>query len=549
MKFLFILMALLLHLKSITYAQNCNSSTTKILMIGDSWSYFPWTYNSLENNLSKYGFSDIKTYSNTVLSVNGKKVRHMIDPVYMNEVSQALINNPSINIISISAGGNDFLADWHKTMSQIETDSLLDVIAQDTDSLIRLLTGLNPELQIYLPMYDFPNFGEVVGTYPSPSSHPFYNTWNNMGQPTFIELNTQLLNYHQKIMAVVNTYSHVNFVDPIGLMQNIYGQTYPLPVSPGGMYPADSVLVPGGYLDYPSPKIAMANYGLFYDAFHFSSTAYNHYYDYHVKHYFFNALRANRDTVLNSIESEDGAVSNTTINQSSIVIGNDGTSDLKGILSFNTTGIGNIEEVGKAHLFLKRDSLSNTKPINDKVLLYIATNYFGTNNTLEILDFSDGGNLQDTACIYGDLNTDGSWVRIDIPESFFPFINQNGVTQFKIEAIQGVTGELFFFEGNDSLYMPQLDIYYSSSLVNIDPIFFEEKNTFSAFPNPSEGIFQLNVNNNNYTGIIELIDLNGKISFIKVTHGNLDISKFKKGIYTIRLQDNGKYLATRVVKQ
>lgn len=527
------------------FSQNCNVLKNRILIVGDSWAYLPWSYGSLDDNLEKYGFSDAKAYSNSDISVNGKKAEQMTDSIMIADIQQALDNNLHIDIVCLSIGGNDFLDDWNKSMSQLETDSLLDVIIDRTDTIIKIINNMKSNLAIYLPMYDFPNFNETISVHSAPSSHPFYSTWDNMGQPSFLELNTQLLNYSQKITTLANLYPNVYFVDASGLMQNIYGQTTPLQVAPGGTYPSDSVNVPGGYPLYPSPLNAVADYGFFYDSFHFSQDGYRHFYDYHFKHFFFNSLRRKRDIAVTSISTEDGSITNSSFNDSTIIIGKDSSSNItKALLSFNLN-IPSGEKIGIASIFLKRDSLINTKPIDDKILVTIKSGYFGTSNSLEISDFNDNGDGQDSACVYGNISSDGSWMRIDIPKSLIPFIDSNGVTQFKLESASGSIGKLFFNNGIDTSSIPQLDIYYESNPISIP----EQKivKDIDVFPNPF--LEELNLKLDfNYNGFCEMIDISGKVNYIEVNNNRIITKNLTKGFYIIRFNKDDITFQTKVIK-
>lgn len=527
-------------------AQNCNTSKNRIIIVGDSWAYFPWSYGSLDDNLNKYGFTDAKAYSNSALSVNGRKAKNMTDTTIIADIQQAINANPYANIINLSIGGNDFLGAWNNSMTQMQTDSILDIIIDRTDTIIKIINAMKPGIQIYLPMYDFPNFGESIGIYPSPSSHPFYSAWNDMGQPTFMEINTQLLNYAQKITTLVNTYPNVYFEDASGLMQNIYGQTSPLQVAPGGTYPADSVPVPGGYPAYPSPLTAMADYGFFYDAFHFSNGAYKHFYDFHFKNYFFEALRRDRDTVLSSIDVEDGTVTSSSTIDSIAIIGNDSSYNKSAtILSFNTANFPSGEQLGLVSLFLRRNNLDGSKPINGKALVSIKANYFGTANTLDAGDYSDNGTIQDTLCVYGDLNSNGAWMRIDITDSLLNHFNLTGNTQIKIEMIDNTIGHLYFADGSDSMYMPQMDVYYQSTTVSVKE---EEKITsFNVYPNPTENILYLSIDKT-FAGQAQLIDLSGKTSTVNINNNQLDVSSLSNGVYFLKITIEGKVSVAKFVK-
>jgi hypothetical protein len=547
-----LLVSLIFSLKFLNAQTPCNVTTNKILLAGDSWAWFPMIDSSIKHNMHKYGFTDANFYSNSTLSVNGKKTKYFLNQIILDSVEVALNRNPNIDIINLSIGGNDFLNNWTTSMGTIATDSLLEAIARRLDTIIMKVWDIDSTVKIHLPMYDFPNFEEIINEYPNPSSHPFYGSWNDMGQPTFLEINTELLNIGAKVQVLANTYPHVSYVNASGLMQNIYGQPVPVGVAPGGTYPADSVPVPGGYPLYPGPIAAQRDYVQFKDAFHLGAEGFMHFYDYNFKQFLFEHMRSKRDTVFSSQGgNKDGYVSNSIAGNNKLALGIDGSSNLtSSILSFNTAGISASDSIYFARIFIKIDSLQDSIPVNGRVLLEIKNGYFGTADSVEAGDFSATPTYADTVCVYGDLKGKGHFLRIDIPAEIIKYFNKNGQTQFRISTIYTRVGSLFFTNGNDTVYPPQIDLFYtpqSFPTVSIDENIIA-KNDVNIYPNPTAGNI-LNIEfKDKFDGTINVFDMMGKEILVPFSNNKLNIANLKKGYYNVIFTENNFIISKRFLK-
>lgn len=547
-----LLISLIFSLKFVNAQTPCNAETNKILLAGDSWAWFPMIDSSIKHNLHKYGFTDANFYSNSTLSVNGKKTKYFLEQPTLDAVETALNDNPDIDIINLSIGGNDFLNNWTTSMSPASTDSLLDAIVRRLDTIIMKFWDIDSTVKVHLPMYDFPNFEEIINDYPNPTSHPFYGSWNDMGQPTFLEINTQLLNIGSKVQALVSNYSHVSYVNASGLMQHIYGQPTPLGVAPGGTYPADSVPVPGGYPLYPGPMAAQRDYGPFKDAFHLGAEGFLHFYDYNFEQFLFQHMRSKRDTVFTSEGgNKDGYVSNSSFGNDKLALGVDGSSNLTStIISFNASGINPSDSIYFARIFIKIDSLQDTILANHRVLLEIKNGYFGTSDSVQATDFSALPTYADTVCVYGDLEDKGHFLRIDIPADIIKFFNKNGQTQFRISTIDNQIGDLFFANGNDTVYPPQIDLFYSpQSFPTVSINENEEvKNEIIIYPNPNSGNI-LNIDfKENFKGTITIYDMTGKAIPVNISNNKIDISNLTKGYYSILFSDKNYSVTKKFIK-
>ena len=170
------------------------------------------------------------------------------------------MQNHDIEYVHFSLGGNDFLGEWNKNMTSLEESDLINTIIQDIKNDIDSIKKYKPSVKILYAGYDYPNFAETVGTL-TPSAvqelHPFYNLWNDMGRPSPLEINTLVKKITQYFIDSVATLPNVSFVNNIGLMQWHYGQTSNLTVAPFGSYAPQTVSLPFGDINYPSPLDAL----------------------------------------------------------------------------------------------------------------------------------------------------------------------------------------------------------------------------------------------------------------------------------------------------
>lgn len=528
---------------------SCDTVTNRILMIGDSWSNFPVGFGSFPKNLDRFGYTNIGMFSNTTdLSINGAVTADFLSPAGKAAVQSAIISNPTIEVVNLSIGGNDMLDTWNNSMDSLTTDSLLDATMGRVDSIIDYLLALKPTLKIFIPGYDFANFGEVIQTYSLPALHFFYSRWNGMGQPDFVEMNKLLTRASDKFSELANTNSQVTYNNALGLMQYLHGQTSPLGISPGGTYPPFSVPFPGGRMDYPTPKVRMNDYILFQDCFHLSSEGFDEFYTYHFESYYWNYLRGKVDfsTPSEGNQKDGGISSNSIISGGNIALGNNLTiGNSKGILSFNTSGISGTSLIHRADLFFHRDNQTGTLPSFSKVVLEVKDGFFGSGPTLDFGDYSSTSSRKDTACVYGTVSDNGYWMRIRVPASLLPHISSSGTTQFRISMLDSTNGSMLYFSTGDSLKKPFLDVEYLNPT-----LLLVNENSFDPmlYPNPTSGD-ELTIGNVvDFRGEVIAIDLSGRTLPLSVQSSRIDVSQLMRGAYFLVISEGNKTATIKFVK-
>jgi hypothetical protein len=532
-------------------AQNCNNNPTpKILLIGDSWANFMHLNQSVQDALNNYGFSDLGQLSDNNLTFAGARTTDFLnDTTKLNDLRDEILANPTLEYVHLSIGGNDVIYTWDVNYTQQQTDVLFDTVYNRTLRIIDYIHSVNPNLQIVFSGYVYTNFGDVIGALPSflQSQHPYYATWSGMGFPDFQQLNNLLLSFTNRVKAYTNQQDRVHYVQALGLMQNFYGQNTPLSVPPSGTYTAATAPIDTGLLDYPSPAAAMLSLGnipftnfSITDCFHLSPTSFEVFMDNQFERYYMNSLM--HDTIIKA--NFGGTVRQSGQTSTLLELGNTNQDESRLLLDFNY----NLSDTGvsSASLFLRRKSIQNGNVIDQTSGIQVDLFYqeAGATTTLGSDDFNDQPETGATACIYGDLDKNKNWLRIDLPAVFNPYL-QNGDFQLRISA-QGVSGQkVEFYDSSIPDNAAFIDLTYGPKQQLPTAIETLSEVEHNVFPNPSkDGRFYLE----NYQDIhqIKVYSLDGKLveaDFDKAI-GMLKVTTAVAGIYAAQLLDkNGKLLS------
>ena len=471
-------------------AQCVEVNQPKVLLIGDSWAAFMNTDQTINNAFKNWGHSNYKFVSNSIVSENGAQTDDFQKVSKQNEIVNLINANPSIEVIHLSIGGNDVLGDWKVSFTPGQTDTLLEQVSERLDSVIRFLKSTKPGIKVLWSGYTYPNFAEVVAMpgFLSGSQHPFYGTWDNMEQPTFTELNTMLNRFSDSVTTYAALDPQVDFVKATGLMQYTFGQNAPLGIAPGGTYPAFSVPLPEGDPTYPSPKQSMRDYfGVTLDCFHLSPKGYLDLIEYHTQKYYHKLLMDDL-YLLSEDNGNTGGVTSTSNTASNLRIGGSSTEFFGIHLSFNTTNMADTT-LAKASIFLRREALTGSNPLNGTIDVKVKSGNFGASAAVEASDYAAPGDGTGNPCVFGNSANNGNWVRFDLPASLYPFINKNSNTQFIISTPGFNSGDMAFSGTSNLDYAPVLNLKYGSPSVSVKEV--ENSIKFSVFPNPVKDQLQI----------------------------------------------------------
>jgi len=538
MKLIFTTIAALVF--SANISAQCNPSTDKMMVMGDSWAFFSWSGNSYNENLDRFGFSDYKCYSTAGLAVNGTEASdYFTDAPRVQELTDYINSNPDLKIVHFSLGGNDLLRTWNNSMNSAQVNGVLDAVMVDIKAGIDEVLAINPDLQILLSGYDIPNFSETVGALPAllQSQHPFFSTWDNMGQPNPTEINTMLTTGTQRFIDSTNTWPNVHFVNNIGLMQNTYGNAS----SSFGTYAAGTAPVPGGFIDKPSPTEALNFAGN--DSFHLNDDSYELFIKRHFEEFYWAYFRDADQTFSADITANNGWVTTTATNTTSVKVGNHSSEAHSSILSFNTVSMPNLEKASKGSIFIKRSSLNGTNLIDQDLTVSVAVNHFGDSEAIELMDLTDAGDATAVSCIYGVVEEDGDWLRIDLDDALLPFMNRYGTTQFKL-SFESVTDADRYFEFSNNPDDIYLDLNLVEDLLSVED---EILTDVTIYPNPVNS--ELTIKGIDENSEVKIIDLNGRVVAQQNSGANtIDVSNLVNGMYMISIKTNNQIITKKFSK-
>jgi lysophospholipase L1-like esterase len=536
-------------------SQNCNTNRDpKILLIGDSWANFMHLSRSIEDAMDNYGFSDLGQLSSQNLCILGARTTTFLnDSALLADIETEILDHPSLEFVHLSIGGNDVMGDWDVNFTAGATDTLLYEVIQRAMALKDYILSINPELTVVWAGYCFANFGDVIAEVPTnlQPQHPYYGAWQNMDFPDFIQINHMLRRFSDSVTQIMANDPNLHFVPALGLMQYHYGQNDPLNVPPLGTYPAGIAPIDTGYLEYPSPaesmislgNIPFTNIGLF-DCFHLNPDAYEVFMDYQFSQYYMQEFMEDQQT--NPIAG--GSLNALGQNSTLFKLGNF-TEEERLFLDFNYT----IPDTGiaKASLFLKRKNVQDGNVIDQATSITVDFfyPYAGSSTSLDSSDFYALADSSFSVCIYGDLDKDNNWLRLDLPEEAASFL-QLGQFQMRISA-QNVSGELVEFYDHTNLdHAPILDLKYGPKQYQTLANELIANNDLKIYPNPSSnGTFYLEKGEEVLA--IEAYNLNGQRLAVDFQEGNnqFQLPTDFSGLTIVQLQlANGKTAVAKLMK-
>ncbi|MBK7296647.1 MAG: hypothetical protein IPI91_08405 [Flavobacteriales bacterium] len=418
--------AILASISSLSgYSQCSEDATNKVLLVGDSWAFFMGVDQTINTVLERWGHSDARYLTNLTIAENGAETDDFLTAEKQDEIEARLIAEPSIKVVHLSIGGNDVLGDWNVEMTTQQTDSLEASVRARLVQVIDFILNVRPDVHVLWSGYMYPNFEEVIESFaPLQTLHPFYGTWEDMGFPSFEQINNVMINFSAGIEAYTDTMPRVHFVNSPGFLQYTFGQESNLGVAPGGTYDQFTAPLPNGFPTYPSPISSMRDYGLTRDCFHLSAGGYRDMIDLHTREFYHKFLMDDL-YLLAGTGSENGSVSSTGTISNTLQLGLNGTEEFATALTFNTT-VMDMQPVEKASIFLRRDSLTGANPIGSTLHVKAKHGVLGTTMNVEAVDYIAVADAEVDACRFGSNDGNGRWIRIDLPEEMLPFYLADG---------------------------------------------------------------------------------------------------------------------------
>lgn len=255
------------------------AQTNRVLLVGDSWAEQQWDDQAHAAVLLANGFDQYAVVGGPT-TISGSTAAEWTSPAMLQLIADALQANPSIDTVQLTIGGNDFLDAWTADLNAAQVLALQQQIDADVQIIIDFILQQDPNIEVILSFYDYPNFVDTLSGIPAIFCVPL---WNDMAQPTPLELNTAATAFENFYANMAASNFRVQHVSHFGLMQFNFG--FP----DEGIMPGD-IPLPGD-LTRPSPIEAM-RLGL--DCFHLRPEGY----DILIQNLFDQYLMNRLDTVL-----------------------------------------------------------------------------------------------------------------------------------------------------------------------------------------------------------------------------------------------------------
>lgn len=239
-------------------------SEFRVLLVGDSWTEFMWVNRSLRGVFSDQGHPNIHEKGDAT-TVSGSTAAEWTDASMLETIRDEINAHPSIDIVQITLGGNDFLEGmagngWFVGISLAEEEALFQRILGDVQTVIDFVLNLNPNIEVLLSFYDYANFEESLSGILGFSCNGIYNDLNS---PTTLQINQAFEALNMRLGQLVDSSPRVSLVDHTGLMQFTFG-------FPDRNIPPQTIERPGD-LNLPGPINTMF---LGADCIHLSSDGY-----------------------------------------------------------------------------------------------------------------------------------------------------------------------------------------------------------------------------------------------------------------------------------
>lgn len=247
--------------------RNGTNPTVRVLLVGDSWAELAWIFGSLDHAFRKFGHPQVVA-EGTNTAIGGTTAEDWTSQSFLNLIEQDLQAFPTVDVVHISIGGNDFLGNWNAGMSPAEEAALFQRIVNDIETVIQNVLVMDMNIQVVLTGYDYVNFEEM-------RQGDFFSwlMWVLLGSPTPTRINDAMVRLSTQVLQQLQGTARVHYVNHAGLMQYAFG--YPAhgiirrSVRLPGNAPTNYMPFAGGIPTLPSPPTAML------DAIHLNEKGYD----------------------------------------------------------------------------------------------------------------------------------------------------------------------------------------------------------------------------------------------------------------------------------
>lgn len=528
-------------------AQCTETDEEKVLLVGDSWAFFMGADGTINTVFDQWGHSNYEYLTNTILAENGAETDDFMEADKQDEIAAQLNANPGIDVVHLSLGGNDVLGSWNVDFLPYQTDSLIDTVLSRLLTITDFIKATEPGIRIVWSGYVYPNFGQVLEDAGFLQTiHPFYGTWEGMGFPDFLQLNTILNDVSAIVDSIAAADPQIDFVNATGIIQHTYGQPEALSVPPGGAYAPFQAPLPEGYPDYPSPKPSMRSYGLFLDCFHLSQQAYRDFISYQTQKFYHKYFMKDQYFLAQSGTVEGSVRPDGSIESGVLKMGTFNGETYRSVITFDMADLPPAG-VTSADLFVRRETLLGNNPLNSGLQLKVMNGFFGTTVDLEPEDFNAVANATTDPCVFGSSSADGHWIRIELPPFVLGLIDNTSTVQFMLSTPEATDGIITFTNSNDPDFAPVLSVNHDF-VTGVQETAASESNVV-VYPNPTTGTVFMTSNSGPIRGV-EVLNAQGRlVRQVNRTVNTIGLDGLSQGLYLLRIHTEGGTATKRILKR
>jgi lysophospholipase L1-like esterase len=184
-------------------AVSAHGATPKILLVGDSWAAGESDHESFEQALAAKGLTQWSAKGN-ITGIGGSAAVQWATPAYLQLITDELAANPSITIVHISMGGNDFLGFVNALRTREELDAKYQTIVADINTVVDHALSQRPDIQVGISSYDYLTVPLGYGMLPQ-------------------AVNQELLIFGQAVREYADSKDRCVYLNNWGLMQHTFG--------------------------------------------------------------------------------------------------------------------------------------------------------------------------------------------------------------------------------------------------------------------------------------------------------------------------------------
>ncbi|GEM_PF-780670 len=219
-----------------------DAPTKRILIVGDSWAASITTENRdgfpspdvFDNVLAENGFGDYETQG-AVTAWGGRKASDWAKPEHLAEIVAELEAYPTIDIVHLILGGNDFLVaveqDRFRKKTANERAAVWAGVRENLERVVDTCLGVRDNIRVVIAGYDYLDY-KAAESFWKKDFHGVTST----------ELNTWLIELGDEKRAIARETPRCEYVANWGILQYWFGD------------PPKSVPLPGGDITLPMPQ-------------------------------------------------------------------------------------------------------------------------------------------------------------------------------------------------------------------------------------------------------------------------------------------------------